>query len=389
MSDDRPASTEWGIFWVFPDLAGRLTTIGDAPIILGRDPECDVPLPGDQTSRRHAEVRKSDSGLSVRDLGSTNGIFLNGAQIAEAHLKAHDVLRVGQWLGVVTGVDPQRTAEGPLFHEVTPDHWAGPALAARFSTARGVARADLPVIIQGETGSGKDGVARALHAWSDRQGAYLEVNCAALAEASAEGELFGYRKGAFPGADRTNLGHLRAARGGTLVLDRIAELALPVQAKLLRALADREVTPVGETVPIRIEVRVVSATRTPLTEAVKDHRFRSDLLARLDGQTISLPPLRARVEEALFLFSRRLAHHAGGGNVPEIDGTLAEQLLLYDWPSNVRELDLLARRMIALHGDVRLLRPMHLSERLLSLSTEATTEGTEDRGPEGEAEAEG
>jgi transcriptional regulator of acetoin/glycerol metabolism len=366
-ADGRTAAPTWAIHWVFPDLDGRWTAIGDAPLTLGREPDCDVALPGEQTSRRHAEIQRSGYVVSARDLGSTNGIFLNGARITEAHLKSRDVLRVGDWIGVVTTVDPDDPPEPagePLFRELTPDYWAGPTLRARLRHLARVAPFDLPVVVQGETGTGKEGVARSLHAWSGRQGAFLAVNCAALPESLAEGELFGYRKGAFTGAERANPGYLRAAHHGTLFLDEIVDLPLPIQAKLLRALEQHEVIPLGESAPIAIDVRIVSAAQAPLSQAVTDQKFRPDLFARLDGLTIELPPLRERPDEVLFLFTRRVARHAGGGAVPELDPLLAEQLVLYDWPFNVRELDLLARQMVALHGDVPVLKRAHLPDRL-------------------------
>ncbi len=372
-ADGRVAAPEWAIVWVFPDLTGRLTPIGKTPLSLGRDPDCDVPLPGDQTSRRHAEVRRSGYVVTVRDLASTNGVFLNGARITEAHLKSRDVLRVGEWIGVVVSTDrdehPDAAARDPLFREVTPDYWAGPTLQTCLRHLARVAPSDLPVVVQGETGTGKEGVARSLHAWSGRPGPFLAVNCAALPESLAEGELFGYRKGAFTGAERANPGYLRAADRGTLFLDEIVDLPLPIQAKLLRALEQREVMPLGESTPVAIDVRIVCAAQAPLSQAVKDQKFRPDLFARLDGLTIELVPLRQRPDETLFLFSRRLARHADGGAVPDIDVMLAEQLVLYDWPFNVRELDLLARQMIALHGDVPLLKRAHLPDRLRSRSS--------------------
>jgi DNA-binding NtrC family response regulator len=349
---------------VFPDLEGRTTRISDSTLTIGRDPECDVPLPGAQTSRRHAEIRRSGYVVSARDLGSTNGIFLNGARVTEALLKAQDVLRVGEWIGVVASVEPGDAIQTPLFQEVTAHYWAGPALLPRLAHVRRVAPSDLPVVVQGETGVGKEGVARALHAWSGRPGPFLALNCAALPESLAEGELFGYRKGAFTGADRANPGYLRAANRGTLFFDEIVDLPLPIQAKLLRALEQREVIPLGESAPIEIDVRIVSAAQSPLVQAVNDQRFRPDLFARLDGLTIDLPPLRHRIEDVLFLFSRAIARHVGGGAVPEIDPLLAEQLCLYDWPFNVRELDLLARQLTALYGDVPLLKRAHLPDRL-------------------------
>jgi transcriptional regulator with PAS, ATPase and Fis domain len=209
---------------------------------------------------------------------------------------------------------------------------------------------DLPIVIEGETGSGKEGIARAIHAWSGRKGSFLALNCAALPEALAEGELFGYRKGAFTGADRANPGYLRAAHNGTLFLDEIADLSPVLQPKLLRALEQREVIPLGETQPVPVDARIVVATQAPLTEAVAAKRFRGDLFARLDGLRVRVPPLRERTEEVPFLFMNLLRKGFTGGRVPAVDAALIERLCLYDWPFNVRELDLVTRQLVALHG---------------------------------------
>jgi transcriptional regulator with PAS, ATPase and Fis domain len=190
------------------------------------------------------------------------------------------------------------------------------------------------------------------------------VNCATLVPALAEAELFGYRKGAFTGADRASPGYFRAAQGGTLLLDEIADLPESVQAKLLRALEQHEISPLGESSPVPVDVRVLAATQIPLAQLVAERRFRADLCARLDGLTIRLPPLRDRKQEIPFLFQHLLRLHSGG-RPPEVDPRLVEQLCLYDWPFNVRELDLLVRRLLLLHGHERELRRSHLPEHML------------------------
>jgi transcriptional regulator with PAS, ATPase and Fis domain len=231
--------------------------------------------------------------------------------------------------------------------------------------ARGAAESDLPIIVQGETGSGKERVVQAIHEWSGRRGPFVGVNCAAVPEAMAEAELFGYRRGAFTGADRGSTGHLRAADRGTLLLDEIGDLPLALQPKLLRALEQRAVVPLGESTPIPIDVRVVAATQEPLAKAVEEKRFRADLYARLDGLTVPLPPLRERSEDVPGLFAHMLARHLSGP-LPSVDARLVEQLCLHDWPFNVREVDLLARRLAALHGREPVLRRSHLPDRMLS-----------------------
>ena len=228
-------------------------------------------------------------------------------------------------------------------------YWAGPTLLAALEPARLVAASNLPIVVQAETGSGKEGAARAIAAWSGRTGPFVAVNCAALPEAMAEGELFGYRRGAFSGAERAHAGFLRAAEGGTLLLDEIAELSLPIQAKLLRAVEQREVVPLGESTPVAIDVRFLAAAQSPLPQAVEEKRFRGDLLARLDGLTVRLPALRERVEEIPFLFAKLVEQHCGSAAPPRLDPLLVERLCAHDWPFNVRELALLVRRLLALH----------------------------------------
>ena len=265
-------------------------------------------------------------------------------------------MRVGGWIGVVT------TAPATI-EEITPGFWGGAALGAALAPLRRAAATDLPIILEGETGTGKEMVAGALHRWSGRGGPLVAVNCAALPEALAEGELFGYRRGAFTGADRANPGFFRSADGGTLLLDEISDLPLALQAKLLRVLEQREVHPLGEARPVPVDVRVVVAGQQSLMESARTGRFRPDLLARLDGLTVKLPPLRARREDVVPLFSRFLETF-GRGRAPAFESDLAERLCVHDWPFNVRELVLLTRRLLALHEPDTTLRAHHLPERI-------------------------
>jgi transcriptional regulator with PAS, ATPase and Fis domain len=244
-------------------------------------------------------------------------------------------------------------AAEPVYGSCAPGLYWGPALRPALELGRRAAASTLPVILEGETGTGKEGFARAIHAWSGRTGGFFAVNCGAIPEALAEGELFGYRKGAFTGAERPNLGYFRAAQGGTLLLDEIVELPLPLQTKLLRALEQREVVPLGESSPIAVEVRVIAAAQEALEQAVRERRFRADLYARLGGVTIRLPPLRQRAEEIPFLVSR-LIEAGAGEQPPVIEARVMERLCLYDWPFNLRELDLLVKRLLVLHPEGRL-----------------------------------
>jgi len=291
-------------------------------------------------SRQHAELCPSGPLWLIADLASKNGTFVNGKRVTSAVLSRGDVLRIGDFVAVVV-----IGSRGTALHFQSFGHGIGGghlhAGAVKF--VEELARVDLPVVLEGETGTGKERFARALHATSGRKGPFLAVNCAVYSKAVAAGELFGYRRGAFTGADQASLGHIRAAEGGTLLLDELVELSLDVQAMLLRALENREVLPLGETRPVPIDVRLVAATQLPLTEAVAAGKFRPDLRARLEGGLLQLPPLRACREIVPELFCALFERHTG--SKPELDAGAAELLCLHDWPLNVREIDTLARRI--------------------------------------------
>jgi transcriptional regulator with PAS, ATPase and Fis domain len=342
-----------------------LTRLSDERILLGRDDDCQVKLPSKETSRHHAEIRR-DGPLSIlKDLGSRNGIFVNGEQVQESPISPGQILRLGEWIGVAILVSPDAVDPDPVFDLLAANLAGGPVLRPILEQARKAASSSLPTVILGETGTGKEGLAHAMHEWSGRKGPFVAVNCAALVPTLAEAELFGYRKGAFTGADRASPGFFRAAQGGTLLLDEVTDLPESVQAKFLRALEQREISPLGESVPVPIDVRVLAATQIPLPQVVTERRFRADLCARLDGLTIRLPPLRERKQEIAYLFSHLLRLHSGG-RPPEVEARLVEQLCLHDWPFNVRELDLLARRLLVLHGHEELLRRSYLPEHILN-----------------------
>jgi transcriptional regulator with PAS, ATPase and Fis domain len=343
--------------WVFPSqTAMRLTRTS----VVGRDDSCEAVLRGPEISRRHAEFRVDGPIVAVRDLESRNGVFVNGERRVDAPLEIGDVVRCGEWVGVVVSQDDESAA----FKEIAPGWHGGATLLAAVEPARHLAT-ELPLIVQGETGTGKEGLVRALHVWSGRKGPLVAVNCAALPSELAEAELFGYRKGAFTGADANSPGLFRAAEGGSLFLDEILDLPMPLQAKLLRVLEERRVRALGETRDVAIDVRIIAATQEPLSEAVSDRRFRADLHARLDGLTLVLPPLRDRREDIAPLFLELVRQHAAGRAV-EVEPKLVEALCLYEWPLNVRELVLLTRRLLGVHPQERMLKKVHLPERILA-----------------------
>lgn len=297
----------------------------------------------------------------IRDLGSRNGTWVNGRRIEEHVLGPRDVVRVGEWIGLLA--QPGKGVAVDSWIEFAPGWFGGPTMQQTLAQARRLAQSDLPMVIEGETGTGKEGVARLVHAWSGRRGPLVSVNCAAIPPALAEGELFGYRKGAFTGADHAHEGFLRAAHGGTLFLDEVLELPPLVQPKLLRALETGEVQALGEARAARVDVRLVVATQEPLARALAEKRLRPDLVARLDGGTVKIPPLRDRREDVVPLFLHLLSKHSTAP-LGEIDPRLIEALLLYDFPLNVRELVLQARRLVAMHEPGEALKRSALPERM-------------------------
>jgi transcriptional regulator with AAA-type ATPase domain len=343
--------------WVFPDHTRPPTVLSTARIVLGRGENCDASLPGTEISREHAEIRRDGPLFILRDLQSRNGVFVRGVRLNEAPLEAGDVLRLGEWVGVV--VPAGSVGPGRAFRRIAGRLLGGPVLADALELGLRAAKSDLPILIEGETGTGKELTAQALHELSGRKGPFVGVNCAALPEALAEGELFGYRRGAFTGAERASIGFFRAAQHGTLLLDELTDLPLSLQAKLLRVLEEHQVVPLGESTPVALDVRVIAATQQPLSEAVSEKRFRADLLARLHGLTIALPPLRQRREDVGYVVQELLREHSGGHS-PELDARFVEALCTHDWPFNVRELDLLVRRVLVLHGHEAVLKRTHL-----------------------------
>ncbi|HXU01773.1 MAG TPA: sigma 54-interacting transcriptional regulator, partial [Polyangia bacterium] len=226
-----------------------------------------------------------------------------------------------------------------------------PAMKQVLDRVEQVAGTEASVLIRGETGTGKEVIARLIHGASRRRtGPFVAVNMAAIPEPLAEAELFGHVRGAFPGADMARTGRMVAAHGGTLFLDEIGEMPKSLQAKLLRALQDGEVTPVGGGSPIPVDVRVVAATHRDLDGMIADGEFREDLFYRLDVVPIEIPPLRARREDipALAEHFRREINAREGRTVPGFALDVMQRLASYDWPGNVRELENFVERAVVI-----------------------------------------
>ncbi|MBX3229373.1 MAG: sigma 54-interacting transcriptional regulator [Labilithrix sp.] len=339
-----------------PDVRVPLAVLlGDEPLIMGREPpRGGLVLPFSSVSRSHAKVSRQADAWQVDDLGSRNGTFVNGARIERATVVHGDELRFGEVVFKLV----ERGAERFLGRQNERDVPAavagligGPSMATvRAEVLRVAGAAALSVLVLGESGTGKEVVARALHVASARAGAFVAVNCAAVPAALLEAELFGAKRGAFTGLERDRLGLVRSADGGTLFLDELGDMPLEAQAKLLRVLDTRQVTPLGSHVSEPVDVRVVSATHRPIAELVDKEQFRADLYARISAHTISLPPLRERKEDIPLLVQAFLAQ-ADAANV-RVTPRFMIGLLRYDWPLNVRELLAAVRRAVALaNGD--------------------------------------
>ena len=231
-----------------------------------------------------------------------------------------------------------------------------PESAAFLTLAARVATSDATVLVLGETGTGKEGLSRFLHDRSARrEGAFVAVNCAALPESMLEAMLFGHQKGSFTGAGAASEGLFRAADGGTLMLDEIAELPLPLQAKLLRAIQEREVLPVGGTRPIAIDVRIVAAANRDLAAEVAAGRFRADLYWRLNVLPLTLKPLgQRRLDIRAIAAALMLRHVRADESFPWPTQGALDRLMAHDWPGNVRELENVIQRALLLRAGERL-----------------------------------
>jgi len=289
-------------------------------------------------SSQHARITRLGRDWVLEDLSSKNGTWVNGKRVARQPLESGDAIFVGHTMLLFrdTGGD-EPDLDAPVA-AASGFATMAPALAARFAELGTAARSTVPVEITGETGTGKDLAARAVHQHSGRSGAFIAVNCGAIASTLLEAELFGHRKGAYTGATEDRVGLVRSADGGTLFLDEVAELPSASQVALLRVLQTGELVPVGADRPVRVDVRVVTATHKRLDDEVEANRFRADLRARLLGIQLELPPLRERAEDLALLVTALLARVASGRALTfSADAVMA--LYAYPWPLNIRELE--------------------------------------------------
>jgi len=318
-------------------LGGRMT--------IGKAPDNDLVLSDDTVSRHHCELVRAPDGIHVRDLESTNGTKIDGTRVREAMVQPGSVLKVGeveisfrpaaQRIEVMPSDKPQF---GPAL---------GQSLAMRtiFGILERIAPTDATVLLEGETGTGKDVLARAIWSGSARAGKpFLVVDCGAVSYSLIESELFGHERGSFTGAISTRQGAFELADGGTVFLDEIGELPLDVQPKLLRVLETREFRRVGGNKPMHTNVRVIAATKRDLQREVAGGKFREDLYFRLAVVPVTVPPLRGRRED-IPLLVQHILKSAQGVDLSVSPETMTA-LSAHDWPGNVRELRNVLERAI-------------------------------------------
>jgi transcriptional regulator of acetoin/glycerol metabolism len=288
-------------------------------------------------SRHHARIVRRGNLWSMEDGESRNGSRVNAERVDCKSLGDGDVVECGGTHLVLRRFD-RPTSVGTDPEPLEALRTLSPALGHEISILRKVARSTVPILVLGESGSGKEGIASAIHALSGRDGPLLAVNCGAIPATLIESELFGTRRGAFSGAeDRPGL--LRAAERGTLFLDEVAELPLASQAALLRFLQEKELIPLGSSRPISVDVRIVAATNRPVDQFVAEGKLRRDLYARLCSYVLQLPPLRERREDLGALVATLIARHDRSGTRRTLSRAVARALFAYDWPLNIRELE--------------------------------------------------
>jgi len=310
--------------------------VGSERLLIGRARRCDLVLDDPIVSAVHAEVQATPRGVHLVDLGSRNGTFIGGAQVIELYLTGPFEFRCGtRRLRFVPGASEEVVID-------TSSRFGGlvgttPEMLELFAVLRRYAPSSVSMVIHGETGTGKERVARAIHEASPRRHKpFLAVNCAAMPDALLEAELFGHVRGAFTGAERDRKGLLVEADGGTVFFDEVGEMSPAMQAKLLRALENKEVRPIGSERSRKIDVRTLFATHTDLRHALNHGRFREDLYFRIAKITVELPPLRTRMQDIGLLLDDILQDLEQPGM--KIDETSMAMLMARSWPGNIREL---------------------------------------------------
>ncbi len=307
--------------------------------VVGKLAGCDVELTDAYASAQHFRIEIGARGFHLKDLGSTNGTLVDGLRVAEAMLDYGAEIRVGKSAFRFLSRREERALKASTSTVFEGMVGTGPRMREAFSLLEAVAAADAPVLILGESGSGKELAARAVHNRGHRATRpFVALNAGAFASTLVESELFGHEKGAFTGADRRRAGAFERAHGGTLFLDEIGELPLELQAKLLRVLETGELVRVGGNDAVRVDVRLVTATHRDLAAMVREKRFREDLFFRLYVLPVTLPPLRERIEDLHPLVEHLLTAMSPARKPLAVTHAAMEKIRAHHWPGNVREL---------------------------------------------------
>jgi two-component system, NtrC family, nitrogen regulation response regulator GlnG len=319
-----------------PD-AGMVVDLGPGRHMLGTDASCAVRLTDSAISRQHAEIVIAPPLIELCDLGSKNGTFYCGARVTT--LRAHTNTRIALGRTVLVLVDPSTTAEPGVDLGALGLVGTSKSMRRLVARSRQAARASVNVLITGETGVGKDVLAEAIHHMSPRsRQPFVVVDLGAVSGTLLESELFGHARGSFTGAVEARQGAFQQAHGGTIFLDEIGEVALELQARLLRAVERGEIKPVGRSRYERFDARVIAATNRDLSVAVRAGQFRSDLFHRLAGVVLHVPPLRDRPDDVPALVEHFLGKLCAPDPPPLVSASAMRALAEQPWPGNVRQL---------------------------------------------------
>jgi two-component system response regulator HydG len=327
----------------------EVTAQQPTPALVGQSPACELRLDDPEISRRHLSLCATPLGLELTDLRSTNGTWVQGVRVREAILAGGEQITIGQSVLAISAA-PGHEAPPPAASAFGRVVGTSPEMRRLYPMLARLAASAVPVVIEGETGTGKEMVAEALHETGPREGGpFIVFDCTAVPANLLESALFGHERGAFTGAVQQKKGVFELAHGGTLFLDEIGDLDAPLQPKLLRALERSEVSRVGSSKWEKVDVRVIAATRRDLDREVQLGRFRDDLFYRLAITRVELPPLRRRTGDIAYL-SRHFWRELGGAGQP-LPIALFQRYEEYPWPGNIRELRNAIARRLAL-GDM-------------------------------------
>jgi transcriptional regulator with GAF, ATPase, and Fis domain len=328
--------------------SGRSCEVTNDTISIGTDAACDLVLADNTVSRKHLLARKDNNGIWLQDQQSSNGTFYQGSQVKEIVVGLGATIKLGKTELKVAPfekrLNPKATKEESFYGVLATNK----KMREIFASLKEVAETNLTVLFQGETGTGKEVMAEAVHQASSRKDRpFVVIDCTTIPNNLAESELFGHCKGAFTGAVADRIGCFEQANGGTIFIDEVGDLPKELQPKLLRVLERRQIKPVGSTISKEVDVRVIAATNKDLKTEVEENQFREDLYYRIAVVSITLPPLRERPEDLEILikhFAKQASPHELEVELPKV---ALNNLAAYGWPGNIRELRNVVERAVA------------------------------------------